>query len=619
MNAHESPRILLVDDDASVLRTVKELLELHGYTVDPTDNPVSALELMRNIAYSTVISDIKMPEFSGLELLEKIRGENPEVPVVLMTAHADLDMAVEAVKKGAFDFIVKPYRRDQLIRTVERAVKECARLQAEIREKTVLEEAVVQSVQDWESTFNTITDMITIHDRAYNIVFANKAAREALQLSSFVPGRLKCCTQYHGTASPPPGCPSCASLLTGEPADFEIYEPHLNKHLEFRAIPRFNSRNELIGLIHIVRDITDRKKAEAELREAREAALESSRAKSEFLANMSHEIRTPMNGVIGMLDLLLNTGVTAQQREYLEMCRSSADAMLSLLNDVLDISKIEAGRIELEQSDFNLRRLVKTAISPLLVGLRKKSLRFACTVPAEVPDQMIGDAGRLQQVLTNLVSNAIKFTSHGDVSVSFSGEPANDDSMMLHIAVRDTGIGIPANRLAAIFESFRQVDNSITRKYGGTGLGLSIAKKLAESMNGGIRVESEIGKGSMFVADVRVGRKQTAGTAMSEPSVNDWVSWAVGTDAAAHDALPHAAAPRVLPDVEELIHRLNNAVGLRNDILVEEYAERLKEAAAAENFSRLSDNAFRVQLAARKGDLEHAAELFRKIADDPSH
>jgi signal transduction histidine kinase len=407
--------------------------------------------------------------------------------------------------------------------------------------------------------------------------------------------------------------------VTGKPVNFETFEPHLNKYLEFRAIPRINGKNEVIGMIHIARDITDRKKAEKELLEARQSALESSRTKSEFLATMSHEIRTPMNGVIGMLDLLLNTELSRQQREYISMCASSADAMLRLLNDILDVSKIESGRLELAQDDFSLRQTIKTSLKSLLVELRKKDLSFQCSAPAGVPDLLIGDAGRLRQVITNLVNNAIKFTLHGEVSVSITVEGRDEDSITLQFAVRDTGIGIPPNRQSAIFESFRQVDSSTTRKYGGTGLGLSIVKSLVELMNGRIRVESETGKGSAFYITMRFGLSRAKETAQDAPPVA-WVTLSDGPGGERFDAkhgVPlQKTASNGLTIVCEHIHKLNNAVALRNEVLIEEYAQKLKDSAADAKFGKLSDDAFRIQLAARKGDIEQAAALFARFGPE---
>jgi len=325
-----------------------------------------------------------------------------------------------------------------------------------------------------------------------------------------------------------------------------------------------------------------------------------------------------MNGVIGMLDLLLDTEITQQQREYVSMCRSSAEAMLRLLNDILDVSKIESGRFDLDRYDFSLRQTLKASLTPLLQELRKKSLGFQCTVPAVVPDLLVGDAGRLSQIMTNLANNAIKFTGSGEISISLTGEDQGEDSVELHVAVRDTGIGIPANRLKAIFESFRQVDSSTTRKYGGTGLGLGIAKSLAELMGGRIWVESSIGKGSTFHVTVRVGLQQVAATAPDEQPPVEWVTWSVGSEVGNFDKQPGVDVPRAdaltdLPDMLECIHKLNNAVALRNDVLIEEYAQKLKDRAAAAQRGKLSDDAFRIQLAARNGDIPRAAALFARL------
>jgi two-component system, sensor histidine kinase and response regulator len=361
-----------------------------------------------------------------------------------------------------------------------------------------------------ESVLDSMSEGLVVCDTAGKFLIFNRAAERIVGIGA-TPGGMEQWPATYGvfypdtmTPIPPDELPLVRAARGEESTEVEQFlrNPAVPQgvYVSVSGRPLRDAEGTLIGGIVLFRDVTERRRADAELRIAKEAAEAASREKSGFLARMSHEIRTPMNGVLGMLDLALRTDLTARQRELVGTARASAQTLLRLLNDLLDFSRLEADRLALESVPFELRETVGEVMKSLAPLGAEKGLELAHYVRPDVPDIWLGDPGRLSQILVNLVGNAIKFTSRGEIVVRVDREMAGGagPSMLLHFSVADTGIGIPPEKLTSIFAAFSQADTSTTRRFGGTGLGLAIAARLVEMMGGRIWAESAAGQGSTF-------------------------------------------------------------------------------------------------------------------------
>ena len=348
----------------------------------------------------------------------------------------------------------------------------------DITERRKIENAILQGKQDWENTFDTITDMITIHDENFNIIRSNKAAAQILGISWLEMGKAKCYQMYHGTDCPPANCPSCRSLVSGEPSVHELYEPHLGKHLEIRAIPRIEPGGKMVGLIHVVRDITDRKRAEEEraklearLREAQKMEVIGSLA-----GGVAHEVRNPLNAIMALTDALdREVGGNPEYKAFMMHMRTQVDRLTTLMNDLLELGKpVEQSKLRTEP----LTEIVAISVDAWKQSKYGRGREVAVSVagPAE-GTYILADAKKLQQVFINLLDNAAQHSTEGS-SVRIEVPPPADGKA--EVRVVDQGSGIPTEILPRVFDTF------FTTRRGGTGLGLSIVKHIIEKHGGSI-------------------------------------------------------------------------------------------------------------------------------------
>jgi PAS domain S-box-containing protein len=452
----------------------------------PISTPIRGLAWTTKMVTSTKDYSIRALKRSGDEVGVLIDGFN-EMLEQIQIRDAELRTAREDLER----------RVDERTRELEQEVADRQRAQEALGESEERIRLLLDSTA--EAIFGVDREGICTFSNTATLLFLGYKEPQAL-LGKFMHDVIHH-SRADGSPYPVSECRIHTAVYHGEElhADHEVFwrADGSSFPVEYWAYP-IRRNGDIVGAVVTFLDITERKRAEDAIWQAKEAAESANRAKSEFLANMSHEIRTPMNGIIGMTDLALDTPLTKEQKEYLSLVKSSADSLLHLIDDILDFSKIEAGKLVLEETEVAIRDLFSDTLKTLAVRAQKKDLELLTRVSAHVPSLVVGDPARLRQIIVNLVGNAIKFTEQGHIIVEVELEAVATDTVCLHVFVSDTGIGIPPEKQQVIFDSFAQADGSTTRRFGGTGLGLTISRRLVELMGGRMWVESQVGHGSAF-------------------------------------------------------------------------------------------------------------------------
>jgi PAS domain S-box-containing protein len=524
-------RVMIVDDDIATARFYALLLGEAGVVTETVSDPMIALERLRAFRPDLITMDIRMPGCDGFELARIIRQERAflQTPIIFLSTETELSKHRRAIVSGGDDILTKPVQSGFLISSVLARAERARLLNA-------LTDEVTRSREMFRSALDDQTEFICRFQADGTLTFVNRAfaVYHGWSPSNMIGtglARILPPAEWSGTRDAIASLSRDDPLIEREQEVETIEGGTLWKWWRFRGF--FDHAGTLIEVQAVGNDITALKLQERTLRENAERltrtveelhvsrkrleqqaeeqaflkrkAEAAERSKSEFLATMSHEIRTPMTGVLGMTDLLLDTALTPRQREFAGTIRNSGGALLGILNDVLDISKLEAGKVVIEPVDFHFRKLIDDVLNLLGQEAEAKGLSLTATIPAGLPTGINADSARIRQILHNLIGNAIKFTEKGGVTVRAGHTVADDGGMLLRLEVSDTGIGLSSEARGRLFEKFEQADATTTRRYGGTGLGLSICKNLVELMGGEIGVESVEGAGSTFWFALRCG------------------------------------------------------------------------------------------------------------------
>ena len=497
--------LLIEDDDVDIMtfqRAIRKADLNHSLSICKNAN--EALDTVSKESFDCIFLDYQLPGVDGLQLLMKMRDMNVRTPVAVMTSQGDEKIAVQMIKNGAFDYFTKAeINTDKISKVVITAI----RLSDSEKQREWAERKIIENNNRLNAILESTRNLIYAVDINLNLISFNSSFKENIEHLLKQYGIVKSDINLNdlpiSSDRKDKMIGNINRCLKGE--QFQVLEQISFSNsrdeipwYETTYNPIINANGEVTGAAIYSQDVTENKKFEHELLQAKNDAIAAANAKSEFLSNMSHEIRTPMNAIIGLSELLLEEGFSGTTLENLKSIKYSADNLLVIINDILDFSKIEAGKITFESIDFDLRHRMNELKKTFDHRAQEKGLLFNVHVEPNVPQALLGDPYRLNQILFNLVGNALKFTSDGTVEVKVIIAEQNKNSLKLRFDVTDSGIGIPKDKQDKIFESFTQANTDTTRKYGGTGLGLAITKNLTQLQGGEISIESEVGKGTTF-------------------------------------------------------------------------------------------------------------------------
>jgi len=493
------PKLLYVDDERPNLVAFRALLR-DTYEVLIAENADEAFRFLGSQDIPLIVSDQRMPGMSGTELLEKVAAEFPDTARMILTGYSDIDAVISAINQSKiYYYFKKPWNEWEVRLTLANAL-----------ESIMMRRQLIESERRFRSTFEQAGLGIAHLELQGLILRANVQLQYFLGVAEaeLVGKPLKTWfIQFD---------PNELIRMAGEQGGTVVREaslstPHGERWSRLTSSVSLDGKGHPDYLIALVDDLTERRQVEDALHLAKEAAEVANRAKSQFLANMSHELRTPMAGVLGMLEIALGGPLEAEQREFIQTAHDSAGSLVRILNDILEMTRVEAGMLSIEENPFPLRECVAGVVDIFVAEARRKGLDLVLSMADDVPKTVVGDQVRLRQVLTNIVGNAVKFTERGKVELEVrASNTIPSENREFTFSVADTGIGIPDDKKPLIFRPFSQVDESHSRRYGGTGLGLVISKEIVELMGGTIVFDSKEGMGCSFTVTVPFGEPGSA-------------------------------------------------------------------------------------------------------------